>query len=292
VDRSIANLYKGPSAGREAWVATPTAARCNLICQVRGGYETTARWSCQEAQLTAIATTPMRPRRNLGNLTDAQFGLTRRSVRKRLRRERTSRLSQIVRAEVFVSAPFKQDLRPQTLGECMVRKVTFALAALAAITSLQNGPLYADHSSKMSAFDLIARSWVGRWSCTKTESGKPPERWTETTTLYGARWLKSTGTYPADQSGPATDFESVLGYDSHLHQWVTVTFLSDGGYGIDRSASPASALTQAWVNAYPADPKFNPPVTLAMMKNRYTVDGDFTHKGRRVSFHWDCRKSS
>ena len=167
-----------------------------------------------------------------------------------------------------------------------------ALAALAAITALRSGPAYADQSSKTPAFDAIARSWVGRWSCTKTEVGQPTERWTATTTLYGAKWLKTTGRYPAEKSRPAADFESVLGYDSDLHQWVTVTFISDGGYGIDRSTSPASAFTQAWVNAYPVDPKFNPPVTLAMTQNRYTVDGNFTHNGRHISFHWDCERQS
>ncbi|HVN68033.1 MAG TPA: hypothetical protein VMU38_00060 [Candidatus Binatia bacterium] len=174
----------------------------------------------------------------------------------------------------------------------MARNGTVALAALAAIAALGNGPARAAQASKTPAFDVIARSWVGRWSCTKTEAGQPTEQWSQTTTLYGAKWLKSTGTYPAEKSRPAADFETVLGYDSDMHQWVTVTFISDGGYGIDRSASPASAFTQSWVNAYPADPKFHPSVTLTMMKNRYTVDASYTEKGRRVSFHWDCRKQS
>jgi hypothetical protein len=174
----------------------------------------------------------------------------------------------------------------------MVQKALLALAALAALFVLRDGSASADEPSKTPVFDVIARSWVGKWSCVETKTGQPPERWSETTSLYGTKWLKSTGTYPADQSGPATAFETVLGYDSALHQWVAVTFLADGSCGIDRSSSSASALTQVWVNAYPVDPKSNPPVTLVMMKNRYTVDGNYTDKGRRISFHWDCKKQS
>lgn len=171
-------------------------------------------------------------------------------------------------------------------------KASVCVATFILLAASQGGAASAGHSSAKPAFDLIAHSWVGRWSCTETKTGQPDERWTQTTILYGAKWLKSTGTYPADKSGPATDFETVLGYDDSLHQWVTVTFLADGGYGIDRSASPANALTQVWVNAYPVDPKSNPPVTLSMMKNRYTVDGKYMEMGRHISFHWDCRKQT
>jgi hypothetical protein len=141
-----------------------------------------------------------------------------------------------------------------------------------------------------SAFAVIAQAWVGRWSCTETQTDKPAETWTETMTLYGDRWLKSTGTYPADGSTPATGFESVLGYDEQLRQWVTVTFLANGGYGIDRSSSPSTSLTQIWVNAYPIDPHSNIPVTEVMTRNDWTVDGHYTEKGKRMTFHWDCIK--
>jgi hypothetical protein len=172
----------------------------------------------------------------------------------------------------------------------MLRIVLLALVALVAIGGLRGEPACADQSSSTPAFDFIAHSWIGKWACTETKSGQPIERWAETMTLYGTKWLMLTGTYPADKSRPATEYESVLGYDDDLHQWATVTFLANGSYGIDRSASPASSLTQVWVNAYPIDPKSNPPVTLVMTKNRYTVDGNYTDNGRRISFHWDCRK--
>src|SRR5579863_7396563 len=143
-----------------------------------------------------------------------------------------------------------------------------------------------------SAFDVIARAWVGTWTCTETQTSKPSESWTETITRYGDKWLKSTGTYPADGSTPATGFETVLGYDDQSQQWVTVTFLANGGYGIDRSSSPRTSLTQIWVNAYPIDPHSNVPATVVMTKNNWIVDGHFTEKGERMMFHWDCEKLS
>jgi hypothetical protein len=141
-----------------------------------------------------------------------------------------------------------------------------------------------------SAFAFIAHSWIGKWTCTETQTGEPTERWEETMSLYGDKWIKSTGTYPADQFGPATSFESVLGYDTDRHQWVTVTFLASGSYGIDRSSSPASALTQTWFNAYPIDPDSNIPVTFAMSKLKWMVDGHYKEHGKKMSFHWDCIK--
>jgi hypothetical protein len=164
--------------------------------------------------------------------------------------------------------------------------------AILAIILLAHAPSKAKpRASAPSAFAVIARAWVGRWTCTETQTDKPVEAWTETMTLYGDKWLKSTGTYPADGSSPATGFESVLGYDDQLHQWVTVTFLANGSYGIDRSGSPPTSLTQIWVNAYPIDPHSNIPVTVVMTKNHRTVDGHYSENGKQMRFHWDCVKT-
>jgi hypothetical protein len=171
--------------------------------------------------------------------------------------------------------------------------VALSLLVLVAVSLLIQLPATAKPPTNASSvFDVIARAWVGRWTCTETQSGKPAESWTETTTLYGDKWLKSSGTYPPEGSSPATGFESVLGYDAQLHQWVTVTFLANGGYGIDRSASPPTSFVQIWVNAYPIDPHSNIPVTVVMTKNTWTVDGGFTKNGKRIRFHWNCAKQS
>jgi hypothetical protein len=172
-------------------------------------------------------------------------------------------------------------------------KPAIGTIALLAVCLLIQAPASAKPPTNApSAFAVISRTWVGRWACTETQTDKPVESWTETMTLYGDKWLKSVGTYPADGASPATRFESVLGYDEQLHQWVTVTFLANGGYGIDRSSSPQTSLTQIWVNAYPIDPHSNIPVTEVMTKNNWTVDGHFTENGKQMRFHWDCVKQS
>jgi hypothetical protein len=170
---------------------------------------------------------------------------------------------------------------------------SIGIITMLAVSLLIQIPAHAKPPSQApSAFDVIARAWVGRWRCTETQTGKPIESWTETTTLYGNKWLKVVGTYPADRSSPPTDFESVLGYDDHLRQWVTVTFIANGGYGIDRSSSPRTSLSQIWVNAYPIDPHSNIPATEVMTKSTWTVDGHYTENGKRMTFHWGCVKQS
>jgi hypothetical protein len=166
----------------------------------------------------------------------------------------------------------------------------WAIAALAVSVVIQVPARSKTPTKVATAFSVIARYWPGKWSCTETQTGKPLEAWTETATLYGDKWIKTIGTYPADGASPATGYESVLGYDDRLHQWVTVTFLANGGYGIDRSLSPKTSFTQIWVNAYPIDPQSNIPVTVVMTKSTRTVDGHYTEKGVRMTFHWDCIK--
>ena len=172
--------------------------------------------------------------------------------------------------------------------DSLVRWMLRVTALVAATNSTQAHAMADPTISPQAAFNIIRQSWIGTWSCTKSMTNTKTVQWTETVSAFGNRWIRFTGVYPAEKTMPASAYESVLGYDSERHQWVTVTFLADGSYGIDRGTSGKNAMTVTWVNAYPIESRV--PATQVMTKHRFTVDGTYKEAGKLISFHWNCAK--
>jgi|HubBroStandDraft_4_1064222.scaffolds.fasta_scaffold00003_252 hypothetical protein len=164
----------------------------------------------------------------------------------------------------------------------MPRWIVGVIAFVAAVSGQRAFTIADATIAPRSTFTMMMQSWIGTWSCTKSITGTKTVQWTETATAFGEDWLKFTGVDPAEKSMQASAYESVLRYDRERHQWVTVTFIADGTYGIDRGTSGGNAMSVMWVNAYPVESHV--PATQLITRHGFTVDGTYNEAGKPISF--------
>ncbi len=170
----------------------------------------------------------------------------------------------------------------------LLRWTVRVIARVVAVSGQRAVAMAEPTGTPQATFNVLRQSWIGTWSCAKSVTNTKTVRWAETATAYGDKWIKFTGVYPAEKATPASAYESLFGYDSERHQWVTVTFIADGTYGIDKGTSGQNATIVTWVNAYPVEPHV--PATQVLSKRGFTVSGTYTEAGKPIFFHWNCAK--
>jgi hypothetical protein len=133
------------------------------------------------------------------------------------------------------------------------------------------------------------QAMTGSWTCAN-QGPMGASTSTSTATMMGNNFLKFQENSPAMKGRPAHTGETFLGYDPTKSQWVVTGVNTLGEYFMLKSSAAPDAMTQTWTDAYPVDPNDGPTIVKFTSNSAYTIDSNWTEKGKKMSSHASCTK--
>jgi hypothetical protein len=168
-----------------------------------------------------------------------------------------------------------------------------SLALVAAL--FLSTPSYADATPTAEQKLASVQYLVGTWKCAHTVGAFSGTYTTTYANVLGNLWLKQTYDFPATQTEPARQAETLMGYDQGRQYWVRFFAMSNGQYFIIRMADADGG---GWSWKYASISKNRKPETPGIDATftrksdaEYAVDGpSYPENGTTVTEHHICKK--